>query len=87
MVAKIFDKLMGFSTSDFPKCEVELIRFRSMLEVLRCSSEVEGGDRALLETRLYNPLVQMEVQQFPKTLQDHMVFNGSLLNLFMARAA
>ena len=87
MVAKIFDKLMGFSTSDFPKSEVELVRFRSMLEVLRCSSEVEGGDRVLLETRLYNPLVKMEVQQFPKTLKDHMVFNGNLLNLFMARAA
>lgn len=87
MVAKIFNKLMDFSTSDFPKCEVELIRFRTMLEVLRCSSEVEGGDQVLLETRLYNPLVQMEVQQFPKTLNDHMVFNGNLLNLFMASAA
>jgi hypothetical protein len=87
VVAKIFDKLMHFSVSDFPKCEVELIRFRAMLEMLRIRSSVEGGDRELLETRLYNPLVKMEVQQFPKTLKDHMVFNGQLLNLYMTRAA
>lgn len=87
MVAKIFDKLMGFSTSDFPKSEIELIRFRAMLEALRMRSAVEGSDQELLETRLYNPLVKMEVQQFPKTLKDHMVFNGNLLNLFTARAA
>lgn len=86
MVAKIFDKLMGFSTSDFPKSEVELVRFRTMLEVLRNSAVVDR-DQELLETRLYNPLVKMEVQQFPKTLKDHMEFNGNLLNLFMARAA
>lgn len=86
MVAKIFNKLMDFSTSDFPKSEVELVRFRAMLEILRTSA-VEDGDQELLETRLYDPLVKMEVQQFPKTLSDHMVFNGNLLNLFMARAA
>jgi hypothetical protein len=86
MVAKIFDKLMGFSTSDFPKSEVELVRFRTMLEVLR-NSAVADRDQELLENRLYNPLVKMEVQQFPKTLKDHMVFNGNLLNLFTARAA
>jgi len=87
MVAKIFDMLMDFSTSDFPKSEVELIRFRNKLESLRNSSAVEGGDQVILDTRLYEPLVKMEVQQFPKTLKDHMVFNGNLLNLFMAKAA
>ncbi len=82
-VAKIFDKLMGFSVNDFPKSEVELARFRTMLEYLRQASVKD--DTLSLEDRLYVPLSGMEVTDFPKNLKEHMEFNGKLLANFMNR--
>lgn len=84
-VAKIFDKLMGFAVNDFPKSEVELVRFRCMLEVLRANSVKD--DTLSLEDRLYAPLSTMEVTDFPKNLKEHMEFNGKLLTNFMNRQA
>lgn len=83
-VTKIFDKLMSFGTNDFPKSEVELVRFRCMLEVLRAGVK---DDTLSLEDRLYVPLSSMEVKDFPTNLKEHMEFNGSLLRNFMNRQA
>lgn len=84
-VAKIFDKLMDFAVNDFPKSEVELVRFRCMLEILRANSVKD--DTLSLEDRLYAPLSVMGVNDFPKNLKEHMEFNGKLLANLMNRQA
>lgn len=80
-VAKIFDQLMGYSVVDFPKSEVELVRFRCMLEVQRARSVKD--DTLSLEDRLYAFLNKLEITDFPKSLKEHMEFNGKLLNTFV----
>jgi len=81
MGVAIFDKLMGFDVTDFPKTEVELTRFRCMLEHLR-QSAVKDDAQFAWEDRFYGPLAQMELKDFPKSLKEHMEFNGTLLAKF-----
>jgi hypothetical protein len=74
--------LMGFTVNDFPKSEVELARFRSMLTHLHCTS-VKDDTQDLWDDRLFDPLVELQVEQFPKSLKQQMEFNGALLNVFL----
>jgi len=56
-----------------------------MLEQMRWSAVKDGT--LSWEDRIYSLLVRMEVSDFPKTLKDHMEFNGDLLNQFLNKQA
>jgi hypothetical protein len=82
---KIFNKLMTFSVTDFPKSNDELGAFRNMLDELKAQDDEDSIQDLLDATKLHSPLMSMDVKHFPKTIREHMVFNGTLLKVLLKK--